>query len=150
MNNKSTVIDKFYKETPKKGSFQSEAELEQTFVKQLISQGYEYLDFSKIDKRDHEIFLISNLRKSIEELNNVKFTDNEWNDLFNHYIANENDKQIDKTEKIQRNETYTITREDGSSKNIRIIDKKNIHNNKLQVINQYTNLEGNYEKIDTM
>ena len=145
MNNKSTVIDKFNKEVPKKGSFQSEIELEQTFVKQLISQGYEYLDFSKIDKKDHENHLITNLRKQIEELNGVKFTDNEWSDLFSHYIANENDKQIDKTEKIQKNETYTITREDGTSKNIRIIDKSNINNNKLQVINQYTNLDGKYE-----
>ena len=88
MNNKSTIINKFNKEDPKKGSFQSETELEQTFIKQLISQGYEYLDFSKIDKKDHENHLITNLRKQIEELNNVKFTDNEWSDLFSHYIAN--------------------------------------------------------------
>lgn len=31
-----------------------------------------------------------------------------------------------------------LKRDDNSSKNIMLVDKKNIHNNRLQVINQYT------------
>ena len=75
----------------------------------------------------------------MEELNNINFTDSEWEQFFTTAIANPNDKIEDKTQTIQEDYVKVLKREDGTSKNIRLIDKKNVHNNRLQVLNQYEN-----------
>ena len=112
-------------------SYQSEAELEQEFIRLLCEQGYEYLPIHT------EKDLIANLRKKLEELNNYRFSDTEWEDFFKNAVANPNEHIVEKTRKIQEDNVQVLTRDDGSSKNITLIDKKNIHNNRLQVINQY-------------
>ena len=114
-------------------SYQSEAELEKEFIRLLVEQGYTYLNIHK------EADLIANLRERLEELNNIKFTDSEWEQFFTTAIANPNDKIEDKTQTIQEDYVKVLKREDGTSKNIRLIDKKNVHNNRLQVLNQYEN-----------
>ena len=114
-------------------SYQSEAELEKEFIRLLTEQGYTYLNIHK------EADLIANLRERLEELNNIKFTDSEWEQFFTTAIANPNDKIEDKTQTIQEDYVKVLKREDGTSKNIRLIDKKNVHNNRLQVLNQYEN-----------
>ena len=81
--------------------------------------------------------LISNLRLKLEELNGCFFTDTEWERFFNDSVANPNEHIVEKTRKIQEDFVQVLKREDGSTKNITLIDKKNIHNNRLQVINQY-------------
>lgn len=81
--------------------------------------------------------MIANLRKKLEELNNYQFSDTEWEDFFKNAVANPNEHIVEKTRKIQEDNVQVLTRDDGSSKNITLIDKKNIHNNRLQVINQY-------------
>ncbi|NCB94621.1 MAG: type I restriction endonuclease subunit R, partial [Clostridia bacterium] len=45
----------------------------------------------------------------------------------------------------QEDHVQILHRDDGSTKNIYLIDKKNIHNNKLQVINQYEESEGAHD-----
>ncbi len=133
-NNGSTVVSLYDGLVRKNTSYQSEAELENEFIKTLGEQGYEYLPLG------NEQELIDNLRKKLEELNHYTFSDNEWKQLFNNYIANKNDGIVEKTRKIQKDYIKNITLDDGiSTKNIRLIDKDNIHNNKLQVINQYVN-----------
>ena len=57
--------------------------------------------------------------------------------VFSDVIANPNEHIPEKTRKIQEDNVQVLHRDDGSSKNITLIDKKNIHNNRLQVINQY-------------
>lgn len=129
----STVITEYEPVPRRSDSYQSEAELEKEFIRLLTEQGYTYLNIHK------EADLIANLRERLEELNNIKFTDSEWEQFFTTAIANPNDKIEDKTQTIQEDYVKVLKREDGTSKNIRLMDKKNVHNNRLQVLNQYEN-----------
>ena len=138
----STVVAEYTEEYGKKlrsDAFQSEAALEQEFIRLLTTQGYEYLTIHD------EAALITNLRKQLESLNNYSFTDKEWERFFKFTIANENEGIVDKTRKIQIDHVQVLTRDDGTSKNIYLLDKKNIHNNRLQVINQYTEDKGKHD-----
>lgn len=127
----STVVTEYEPVQKKSDAYQSEAALENEFIKMLGEQGYDYIKI-------HDSYsLVVNLRKQLELLNDYNFTDKEWDIFFNNNIANNNDGIVEKTKKIQEDYIQVLKREDGSSKNIYLIDKKNIHNNRLQVINQY-------------
>ncbi|MBS7368881.1 MAG: type I restriction endonuclease subunit R, partial [Oscillospiraceae bacterium] len=128
----NTVVTEYKPEARRSESYQSEAELEKEFIRMLTEQGYEYLPVHK------EQDLVDNLRRKMEELNDITFSDGEWKQFFNSAIANPNEHIVEKTRKIQEDYVQVLRRDDGSSKNIMLIDKKNIHNNRLQVINQYT------------
>ena len=129
--NENTVVTEYEPVKSRSDSYQSEAELEIAFIKLLTEQGYEYLQFH------HETELIANLRNKLEELNNFNFSDDEWKRFFADVIANPNEHIVEKTRKIQEDYVQVLKKDDGSSKNITLIDKKNVHNNSLQVINQY-------------
>ena len=120
-------------------AYQSEADLEKEFIRLLGEQGYEYLPIHT------EADLISNLRSQLEKLNHYHFTDSEWEHFFNECIANKNDDIVAKTAKIQDDYIQVLKRDTGESQNIKLIDKDNIHNNSLQVINQYVEEGGNYD-----
>ena len=135
----STVVAEYEPLKNRSDAYQSEAALENEFIKMLTEQGYEYL------KINDSTALINNLRKQLELLNDYKFTDSEWIRFFNTNIANNNDGIVEKTKKIQTDHIQVLKRDNGTSKNISLIDKKNIHNNRLQVINQYIENGGNYE-----
>lgn len=124
--------------TPAEG-FQSEADLEKEFIRILQEQGYEYLPIHI------ETDLIYNLRAQLEKLNHYHFTDNEWEHFFNECIANKNDDIVAKTQKIQEDYIQVLKRDTGESQNIKLLDKDNIHNNFVQVINQYVEEGGNYD-----
>ncbi len=127
----NTVVTEYTPDQTRADSYQSEAALEAEFIRLLTQQGYE-------DRPIHgEAELISNLRVQLETLNNYRFTDSEWERFFSECIANANDGIIEKTRKIQEDNVQVLRRDDGTSKNITLIDKKNIHNNRLQVTNQY-------------
>ncbi len=138
-NPESTVVGKYEVLKRKDAGYQSEADLEKSFIEQLQQQAYEYL---RINSEEDMIF---NLRVQIEKLNGYKFSDKEWSAFFKLYISNPNLGIEEKTRTIQEDYTKLLTRDDGSTKNIRLIDKKNIHNNYLQVINQYETEKGKYE-----
>ena len=129
----STVLTEYKPLNIRKTSYQSEAELEKEFIKILQEQSYQYLSIK------NEEDLIINLRKQLERLNKIKFTDKEWNDLFNNFIANSNDGIIEKTRKIQEDYKYPLQLESGELKNIYLLykEKNRIHDNHVQVINQY-------------
>lgn len=127
----STVIDQYDAPTSLQTEYQSEADLECEFIKLLESQAYEYVAIHT------EQDLIENLRSKLEELNNIAFTDREWDRFFSTSIASNNDGIAEKTFRIQKDPIQILRRDDGSTKNIKLIDKENIHNNALQVINQY-------------
>jgi len=136
----ATVVAEYaaeYNVRPEK--YQSEAELERDFIRQLTSQGYEYISVH------NEAALIENLRKQLELLNDFTFTDSEWDKFFTECIANTNEGIVEKTRKIQDDHIQILKREDGTTKNIYLLDKKNIHNNRLQVINQYVEAGGKHE-----
>ena len=134
--NESTVVTEYNSKGKRSDAYQSEAELEKEFIEQLAVQGYEYLPIH------NENDLIANLRKQLEKLNNYSFTEGEWNRFFKQNIANANESIVEKTRKIQDDHIQILLRDDGTTKNIYLLDKKNIHNNHLQVINQYEEAAG--------
>ncbi len=131
LSNESTVVAEFLFEGVRETAYQSEAELEKTFIQQLQVQAYEYLPITS------ETELLSNLRRQLEKLNNISFTDKEWDAFLSTCIASANDGILEKTARIQEDHIQILKRDDGTIKNIYLIDKANIHNNSLQVINQY-------------
>lgn len=135
----STVVTEYKPVQKHSDSYQSEAALEKEFIKMLEEQGYDYLQIHDSNT------LINNLRKQLELLNKYNFTDSEWERFFNNNICNNNDGIVEKTKKIQEDNIQVLKRDDGTSKNITLIDKKCIHNNRLQVINQYEENDGSYK-----
>ncbi|WP_028658674.1 type I restriction endonuclease subunit R [Nocardioides insulae] len=126
-----TVVASFLPEPSSEEGYQSEAELEAEFIKLLRGQAYEYLPITSAAD------LEANLRAQLEALNTISFTDGEWRQFFEQQVASKNDGIVEKTARIQEDSKQVLKREDGSVKNIDLIDKTNIHNNRLQVINQY-------------
>ena len=127
----NTVVTEYEPVKARSDSYQSEAELEREFIRMLTEQGYEYLQIHT------EPELLLNLRRQLEKLNNYQFSDNEWSRFLANNVANPNEHIVEKTRKIQEDYVQVLKRDDGTSKNITLIDKKNVHNNFLQVINQY-------------
>lgn len=124
------------------GSYQSEAELERELIANLVAQGYERADFKTSDE------LYKNLKVQIERLNNITFSDSEWERFLIEYLDAPNEGMIEKTRKIQEDYIYDFIFDDGHLKNIKIIDKKNIHNNYLQVVNQVVGGARNENRYD--
>ena len=129
--NENTVVTQYEPVKQRSDAYQSEAELEKEFIRMLQEQGYEYLHIHT------EEDMVSNIREKLEELNDYKFSDTEWERFFKDCIASGNDGVVEKTCKIQEDNIQVLKRDDNMTKNITLIDRKNIHNNRLQVINQY-------------
>ena len=117
-SNESTVLTEYKPTSARSDAYQSEAALEKEFIRLLTEQGYEYLPIHK------EEDLVLNLRKKLEELNAYSFTDHEWKRFFEDVIANQNNGILEKTRIIQDDYVQNLIRDDGSTKNIRLIDKK--------------------------
>lgn len=130
-SSESTVVTEYKPQAKRSEAYQSEADLEQEFIRLLCELGYERLTIHK------EADLITNLRTQLEKLNNYRFTDGEWNRFWDEVLANTNSGILEKTRLIQEDYVQVLRRDNGESKNIQLIDKKCIHNNGLQVINQY-------------
>ena len=135
-NPESTLVSEFKRDDKRERSYQSEAALESAFIRQLQEQGYEYLPI--VDEKS----LIGNLRTQLERLNDFKFSDSEWDLFFKMVLANQNDGIVEKTNTIQNDSVKVLSLVDGgkdgvSFRNIKLIDKDDIHRNSLQVINQY-------------
>ena len=137
-SNEATVVAEYIAECAAANSYQTEAQLEADFIKLLQSQGYEYIHI------DDEAALIANLRAQLARLNNYLFSDSEWDRFFPNCIAGANEGVTEKTRRIQTDHVQILKRDDGSTKNIYLIDKKNIHNNWLQVVNQYEEAAGTH------
>ena len=131
-SSESTVVTEYKPQAKRSEAYQSEADLEKEFIRLLCELGYERLTIHK------EADLIANLRTQLEKLNNYRFTDGEWKRFWDEVLANTNSGILEKTRLIQEDYVQVLRRDNGESKNIQLIDKKCIHNNSLQVINQYT------------
>ena len=135
----ATVVSEYEPQQTRSDAYQSEAALEAAFIKQLTEQGYTYLQIHSSDE------LVKNLREQLEKLNDYQFSEDEWKRFFTQNLSNANDGIVEKTRLIQEDNVQVLKRDDGSSKNITLIDKKNIHNNSVQVINQYVENGGNFD-----
>jgi type I restriction enzyme R subunit len=131
LSDESTVVAEYVSEGVREVRYQSEAELERAFIQRLQTQAYDYLPFTS------EAQLVANLRSQLEALNKIAFSDTEWQRFFDTCIAGANDGIVEKTARIQEDHIQALRRDDGTVKNIYLIDKRNIHNNRLQVVNQY-------------
>ncbi len=138
LSSESTVVAEFVADLAASAAYQSEAELERSLIELLRGQAYEYLPITS------EAQLVANLRTQLEALNAITFSDAEWERFFGDRIAGRNDGILEKTIRIQEDHVQLLKRDDGSTKNVALIDKANIHNNRLQVINQYE-VEGAYK-----
>ena len=132
-SNHFIVLDQYKKfvEEPNAG-YQTEGNLEREFIRDLQAQGYEYLQ----DINDHDA-LVKNLRAQLQRLNNVVFSDAEWRRFLEEYLDKPSDSLIEKTRKIHDDYIYDFVFDNGRIQNIYLLDKKNLANNTLQVINQF-------------
>ena len=135
----STVVAEYTPDACRSDSYQSEAALEQEFLRLLCAQGYEYLEIHD------EAALIANLRRQLELLNDYAFSDSEWTRFFKDCIVGANDGILEKTRRIQLDHVQVLRQDSGASKNIYLLDKKRIHNNRLQVLHQYEETAGNHD-----
>ena len=120
-------------------SYQSEAQLEEAFIGQLARQGYERLSITC------EADLIANLRAQLEKLNGIGFSDAEWERFFTGQLSNANLHIAEKTAILQEAPVLNMARDDGTTKNVTLLDKADMHRNSLQVINQYEADQGTHE-----
>lgn len=130
--NNFIVLDKYLK-IEQTGSYQTEADLERELIEDLSSQGYEY----RKDITSHDA-LLANVRDKLQALNNVTFTDTEWQRFLTEYLDRPSENVIDKTRKIHDDYIHDFTFDSGQIKNIYLLDKKNITRNSLQVIGQFS------------
>ncbi|AEC16990.1 Type I restriction and modification enzyme - subunit R C terminal protein [Gallibacterium anatis UMN179] len=129
--NNFIILDK-YEKIEQSGSYQSEADLERELIADLQQQGYEYRkDLNTPDK------LLANVRDQLQKLNNVQFSDAEWVRFLVEYLDKPAESLVDKSRKIHHNHIYDFVFDDGHIQNIYLLDKKHIHRNVLQVINQF-------------
>ena len=112
--------------------YQSEAALEHELIKDLQGQGYEYLPNLVTPEA-----LLANVRKQLQTLNNVAFTDAEWKRFLDEYLDKSSDSITDRTRKIQDDYIYDFAFDDDHIQNIYLVDKQNVARNKVQVINQF-------------
>ena len=132
VSNESTVVAQYVPDSlVRETGYQSEDALERELIKQLERQAYERLRITTEEQ------LVLNLKTQLEKLNELTFSDLEWKQLFEGWIAKSGDGIEDKTIRVQEDYQFPLRRDDGSTKNVSLIDKKNIHNNRLQVMNQY-------------
>lgn len=138
MNN-GIILAKYESKKSNISSYQKEAELEEWLISNLELQGYERIYVSD----DKELY--DNLKVQLEKLNKVTFTDSEWNRFLLEYLNCPNDGLIEKTRKVQENYIYDFRFDNGLLKNIKIIDKKDISNNHMQVVSQVRQGRNRYD-----
>lgn len=123
--------------------YQSEAALEHELIKDLQGQGYEYLPNLVTPEA-----LLANVRKQLQILNNVAFTDAEWKRFLDEYLDKSSDSITDRTRKIQDDYIYDFVFDDGHIQNIYLVDKQNVARNKVQVINQFEQMGTHANRYD--
>jgi type I restriction enzyme R subunit len=131
MSSESTVVAEFETQIRDSSAYQSEAQLETAFIELLREQAYDFLPIN----RDTD--LLANLREQLQMLNGFHFSDVEWERFFRESISGERDGVLEKTRRIQEDHIRVLKRDNGEIKNVYLIDKRQIHNNRVQVINQY-------------
>lgn len=128
--NNYIVLDK-YERLPQDTSYQTESQLEQELIHDLIRQGYTYAQHIKTPEA-----LLQNARLQLERLNDMRFTDKEWARFCEEYLDCPSDGLTEKAKKVHHHSTHDFIFDDGRMQNIHLFDRKHITHNQLQVINQ--------------
>lgn len=131
-SNNFIVLDKYVKGWEVSDSYQSEADLENELVNDLVNQGYEYIASLNTPAK-----LLTNVREQLQILNDIQFLESEWQRFVEQYLDKPSDNVVDKTRKIHNDYICDFVFDDGHIENIYLLDKKNISRNKVQVIKQF-------------
>ena len=126
------ILDKYQRDWEPKDSYQNEADLERELIADLERQGYDYLPSLTTPTA-----MLDNARVQLQRLNNTTFTDAEWARFVAEYLDRPSDTLIDKTRKIHDDYIHDFVFDTGRIQNIYLVDKTNVRNNKLQVIQQF-------------
>lgn len=137
------VLDRYRRDFMVKEDYQSEDALEREFIRDLESQGYTYA--RKIHTPD---LMLANVRVQLEELNDVRFTEDEWKRFVEKYLDPANENSTDKARKLHEDYIHDFVFDDGHIENIYLLDKKNVLNNKLQVIRQFEQTGNHANRYD--
>ena len=140
---KNFIVLEKYTKLEKPSTYQTEADLERELVSDLRQQGYEYLNNLTTPEA-----LLDNLKTQMEALNGVVFSEIEWLRFLEEYLNKPSDGLIDRTRKLHDNHIYDFIFDDGHIQNIYLWDKKNISRNKLQVINQMSQVGTSSNRYD--
>lgn len=131
-SNNFIVLDKYVKESQVCEAYQTEYDLERELIQDLRNQGYEYAaNVNNIET------MLANIRTQLQVLNNMQFTDGEWNRYVETYLDKPGDTVVDTTRNIHDNYIHDFVFDDGHIQNIYLIDKKNLSRNTCQVIKQF-------------
>jgi type I restriction enzyme, R subunit len=126
------ILDQYTQEWKVAESYQSESDLEREFVQDLQNQGYEYLPGLNTPEA-----LLANVRVQLQALNGVQFSNGEWLRFVETWLDKPSDGIVERTRKIHDDYVHDFVFDDGRIQNVRLLDKKNIARNKVQVIKQF-------------
>ena len=137
------VLDRYQRDSVVGEDYQSEDALEREFIRDLEDQGYTYA--TEIRTPD---LMLANVRVQLEELNDVRFTEDEWQRFVEKYLDPANENSTDKARKLHEDYIHDFVFDDGHIENIYLLDKKNVLNNKLQVIKQFEQAGSHANRYD--
>lgn len=137
------VLDKYTKALQINEGYQSEGDLEREFIQDLVHQGYEAPQGLNTPEA-----LVANVRVALQALNNVQFSDAEWQRFVETWLDKSSDGIVEKTRKIHDDHVHDFVFDDGRIQNIALLDKKNIARNKVQVIRQFEQTGSHANRYD--
>ncbi|HAV12440.1 MAG TPA: DEAD/DEAH box helicase [Opitutae bacterium] len=137
------VLDRYERDSVVGEDYQSEDALEREFIGDLVNQGYEHAQEIRTPEA-----MLANVRVQLQELNDVAFTEDEWKRFVEQYLDPASENSTDKARKLHENYIKDFVFDDGHIENIYLLDKKNVLNNKLQVIKQFEQAGSHANRYD--
>lgn len=137
------VLDKYTAEWKAAEGYQTEEALERELIQDLVNQGYEFVPGLNTPEK-----LLANVRVQLQALNNVQFTDAEWQRFVSDWLDKPSEGIVDKTRKVHDDYVHDFVFDDGHIQNIYLFDKKHIARNKLQVIKQFEQTGSHANRYD--
>ena len=137
------VLDKYTAEWKAAEGYQTEEALERELIQDLVNQGYEFVPGLNAPEK-----LLANVRVQLQALNNVQFTDAEWQRFVSSWLDKSSEGIVDKTRKVHDDYVHDFVFDDDHIQNIYLFDKKHIARNKLQVIKQFEQTGSHANRYD--
>ncbi|MGU9990027.1 type I restriction endonuclease subunit R [Bordetella avium] len=137
------VLDQYIRDEKIAEHYQSESDLENELIQDLVNQGYEFASSIKTPAE-----LLANVRVQLQALNAVQFTEAEWLRFVETWLDKPSDGIVEKTRKIHDDYIHDFVFDDGRIQNIYLVDKKTITRNKVQVIKQFEQTGSHANRYD--
>ena len=137
------VLDRYDQGSAVKEAYQSEDALEREFIEDLTQQGYTYAPEIRTPEA-----MLANVRVQLQTLNKVVFSEDEWERFVDQYLDPKRENSTDKARKLHENYIKDFVFDDGHIENIYLMDKKQVLNNKVQVIKQFEQTGSHANRYD--